>query len=56
MALFKLDEQQLAQRKEKLASMKDQVDATKQVAELEAKYREGITTLKDIIAPIFFEI
>ncbi len=51
MALFSLDEQKLADRKAKLQNLQGQADATKRVAEMEKTYREGLTTLKDIIAP-----
>jgi conjugal transfer ATP-binding protein TraC len=51
MALFNLNEQQLNEQKEKLEHLKEELDAGKRVSEIEQTYREGLTTLKDLIAP-----
>ena len=51
MALFNFNEKQLAKKKQDLQNLQEQVDEEKQIADLEKRYREGMTTLKDLIAP-----
>src|SRR5438045_2594376 len=51
MALFSLDKSQIAKEKAQLQQLKGQLDATARLAEVEHQYREGLTTLKDLLAP-----
>jgi conjugal transfer ATP-binding protein TraC len=51
MALFNLKPEQVQQKKAELEHLKEELDAGKRVKEIEQEYREGLTTLKDLIAP-----
>jgi len=51
MALFTLNPEEIKKEKEQLEKLKSQLDAPTRVAEIEKTYREGLTTLKDLIAP-----
>lgn len=52
MGLFsKNASEEVSEKKQKLQSAKASATATKQVAELERIYQEGLTSLKDLIAP-----
>src|SRR3954462_11552657 len=51
MALFNLSPEEIQKEKAELEHLKNQLDAPKRVAEMEKTYREGLTTLKDLIAP-----
>jgi type IV secretory pathway VirB4 component len=51
MALFNAPLSPLEQKKKELEQLKGKVSADERLAEIEKDYREGITTLKDILAP-----
>lgn len=51
MALFSLDKTELDKKKAELEHLKGEISADKKLAEVEKEYREGITTLKDLLAP-----
>ena len=51
MALFTLNPEEIKKEKEELARLKSELDAPTRVAEIDKTYREGLTTLKDLIAP-----
>jgi conjugal transfer ATP-binding protein TraC len=51
MALFTLNPEEIKKEKEQLEHLKSELDAPTRVAEIEKTYREGLTTLKDLIAP-----
>jgi len=52
MSIFgKPNEQEIAEKKQKIQEIEKERDATARLADLEKTYREGLTTLKDLIAP-----
>jgi type IV secretory pathway VirB4 component len=51
MALFNLSEEDLQKKKEALGKLKGTLDENARLAEVEKNYREGLTTLKDLLAP-----
>ncbi len=51
MALFTLDKNKIEKEKADLQQLKGQLDANARLAEVEHQYREGLTTLKDLLAP-----
>ncbi len=51
MGLFDLNEEQLKKKKEELGKLKGTLDENARLAEVEKNYREGLTTLKDLLAP-----
>jgi type IV secretory pathway VirB4 component len=51
MALFKLDQQGIDKQKQQLEQLKSHLSAAARIAEVEKSYREGLTTIKDLIAP-----
>ena len=63
MGLFSLNKSELDRKKEELNQLKGQISAEAKLDELDQQFREGITTLKDLLAPSalrftnsFFEI
>lgn len=44
-------EQELAQKKEKLKDLESEMSASSRLKDVEKTYREGLTTLKDLLAP-----
>ncbi len=56
MSLFgKIDEQELKAKKQKLEEMQSEKSVDQKLADIEKTYREGLTTLKDLIAPAALE-
>lgn len=56
MSLFgKIDEQELKARKQKLEELESEKSVDQKLADIERTYREGLTTLKDLIAPSALE-
>ncbi len=51
MALFNLNPDDIQKKKQELAHLKSELSAPARVAEIEKTYREGLTTLRDLIAP-----
>ena len=51
MSIFSFKKTDLEKKKQELEHLKGQVSADKKLAEVEKEYREGITTLKDLLAP-----
>jgi type IV secretory pathway VirB4 component len=51
MSLFSLSEKELAEKKKRLEMLKEQKDASTKLLDLEKTYKEGITSLRDLIAP-----
>jgi conjugal transfer ATP-binding protein TraC len=51
MALFPINKNELEKRKANLETLKSKVSADQRIAEIEKDYREGLTTIKDLIAP-----
>src|SRR6185436_16164222 len=51
MALFNLNTNDIQKKKQELEHLKSELSAPARVAEIEKTYREGLTTLKDLIAP-----
>lgn len=51
MALFTLNEEDLKKKKEELGKLKGSLNENARLAEVEKNYREGLTTLKDLLAP-----
>ncbi len=51
MALFSLDKSEIDKKKAELEHLKGEISADKKLAEVEKEYREGVTTLKDLLAP-----
>lgn len=51
MGLFSFNKTELEKKKEELEHLKGQISAEGKLAEVEKQYREGITTLKDLLAP-----
>lgn len=51
MGLFNLSEEELKKKKEELGKLKGALDENARLAEVEKNYREGLTTLKDLLAP-----
>ncbi len=51
MALFSLNKSELDKKREDLELLKGQISADAKLAEVEKEFSEGLTTLKDLIAP-----
>lgn len=51
MSLFSLKKSDLEQKREELEHLKGQISADAKLAEVEQQFREGLTTLKDLLAP-----
>lgn len=51
MSFFSFNESDLERRKKALEQLKSKVSVDTKLAEVEHEYREGITTLKDLLAP-----
>ncbi len=51
MSLFSINKSEIDQKKAELEQLKGQVSADTKLAEVEKQYREGITTLRDLLAP-----
>ncbi len=51
MSLFSLKKSELDQKREELEQLKGQISADAKLAQVEQDFREGITTLKDLLAP-----
>jgi hypothetical protein len=52
MSIFgKLDEQEIAHKKEQLKEQETERNLSVNLGDLEKTYKEGLTTLKDLIAP-----
>src|SRR5438034_1335854 len=51
MSIFKTSEQEVLEKKERLQEQQREQDLSKSLGDLEKTYKEGLTTLKDIIAP-----
>lgn len=55
MGLLSFKQSDLEKRKAELNQLKGQISADKRLVEIEKEYREGLTTLKDLIAPSALE-
>ncbi len=55
MSLLSFKQSDLDKKKAELNQLKSQISADKRLVEIEQEYREGLTTLKDIIAPSALE-
>lgn len=51
MSLFSFNQSDLERRKKALEQLKSKVSVDVKLAEVEQEYREGVTTLKDLLAP-----
>lgn len=51
MALFSINKSEIDKKKAELEHLKGEISADRKLAEVEKEYREGITTLKDLLAP-----
>ncbi len=51
MGLFSLNKSDIDKKKEELEHLKGQISADAKLVEVEKQYREGVTTLKDLLAP-----
>ncbi len=51
MGLFSFNKSELDKKKEELEHLKGQISAEGKLAQVEKEYREGVTTLKDLLAP-----
>jgi conjugal transfer ATP-binding protein TraC len=51
MSLFSLKKSELDEKREELESLKGQISADAKLAEVEKEFSEGLTTLKDLLAP-----
>lgn len=51
MSLFSLDKTDIDKKKSELEHLKGEISADKKLADVEKQYREGVTTLKDLLAP-----
>lgn len=51
MSIFSLKKSDIDKKKEELAHLKGQISAEGKLAQVEKEYREGVTTLKDLLAP-----
>lgn len=51
MSLFSINKSEIDKKKAELEHLKGQVSADSKLAEVEKEYREGITTLRDLLAP-----
>lgn len=51
MALFSFKKSEIDKKREELEQLKGQISADAKLAEIEQKFNEGLTTLKDLIAP-----
>jgi conjugal transfer ATP-binding protein TraC len=51
MGLFSLDKNDIDKKKAELEHLKGEISADKKLDEVEQQYREGVTTLKDLLAP-----
>lgn len=51
MALFNLKQEDINRQKAELEHLKSELSAPARLSEVEKEYREGLTTLKDLIAP-----
>ncbi|QQS22672.1 ATP-binding protein [bacterium] len=51
MSLFSFNKTELEKKKEELEHLKGKISAEGKLAEVEKEYREGVTTLKDLLAP-----
>lgn len=51
MGLFSLNKSDIDKKKAELEHLKGEISADKKLAEVEKEYREGVTTLKDLLAP-----
>lgn len=51
MPLFSLQKSELDKKREELERLKGQISADAKLAEVEQEFREGLTTLKDLLAP-----
>jgi type IV secretory pathway VirB4 component len=51
MSLFSINKSEIDKKKSELEHLKEQISADSKLAEVEQQYREGITTLRDLLAP-----
>lgn len=51
MSLFSLKKTDIEQKREELEHLKGQISADAKLAQVEQEFREGLTTLKDLLAP-----
>ncbi|HMR55101.1 MAG TPA: ATP-binding protein [Candidatus Doudnabacteria bacterium] len=51
MSLFSINKSELDKKKSELEHLKGQISADSKLAEVEKQYREGVTTLRDLLAP-----
>jgi type IV secretory pathway VirB4 component len=51
MSLFSINKSEIDKKKSELEHLKEQISADSKLAEVEQQYREGVTTLRDLLAP-----
>ncbi len=51
MSWFSLQQSDVEKRKQELEKLKGNISADARLAEVEKEFKEGITTLKDLLAP-----
>jgi len=51
MSLFSINKSELDKKKSELEHLKGQISAASKLVEVEKQYREGVTTLRDLLAP-----
>jgi conjugal transfer ATP-binding protein TraC len=51
MSLFSIDKTEIEKKKSELEHLKGQISADAKLADVEKQYREGVTTLRDLLAP-----
>ncbi len=51
MALFSFNQSEVNKKKQELEQLKGKISADSKLAEVEQEFREGVTTLKDLLAP-----
>ena len=51
MSLFSIDKTEIEKKKAELEHLKGQISADAKLADVEKQYREGVTTLRDLLAP-----
>lgn len=51
MSLFSIDKTEIDKKKAELEQLKGQISADAKLSEVEKQYREGVTTLRDLLAP-----
>jgi len=51
MSLFSINKSELDKKKSELEHLKGQISADSKLVEVEKQYREGVTTLRDLLAP-----